>query len=29
MDGGWWHCTGDRDQGHPPKKEVQKGKMIA
>ena len=20
MDGGLWHCTGDRNQGHPPKK---------
>ena len=27
MDGGSWHCTGDRDQDHPPKKEMQKGKM--
>ena len=27
MDGGSWHCTGDRDQDHPHGKEMQKGKM--
>ena len=27
MDGGSWHCTGDRDQGHPQEKEMQKSKM--
>ena len=26
MDGGSWHCTGDRDQDHPHVKEVQKKK---
>ena len=29
MDGGSWHCTGDRDQDHPQEKEMQKGKMGA
>ena len=24
MDGGLWHCTGDRDQQHPQEKEMQK-----
>ena len=24
MDGGSWHCTGDRDQDHPQEKEMQK-----
>ena len=28
MDGGLWHCTGDRDQDHPQGKEMQKGKMV-
>ena len=28
MDRGWWHCTGDRDQDHPHRKEMQKGKMV-
>ena len=28
MDGGLWHCTGDRDQDHPQEKEMQKGKMV-
>ena len=28
MDGGSWHCTGDRDQDHPHGKEMQEGKMI-
>ena len=27
MDGGLGHCTGDKDQDHPPKKEMQKSKM--
>ena len=27
MDGGSWHCTGDRDQDHPRGKEMQKSKM--
>ena len=27
MDGGWWQCTGDRDQDHPQEKEMQKNKM--
>ena len=27
MDGGSWHCIGNRNQDHPPKKEMQKGKM--
>ena len=27
MDGGLWHCTGDRNQDHPQEKEMQKGKM--
>ena len=27
MDRGLWHYTGDRDQDHPQKKEMQKGKM--
>ena len=22
MDGGLWHCTGDRDQDHPQEKEI-------
>ena len=26
MDGGSWHCTGDRDQDHPQGKEMQKSK---
>ena len=29
MDGGPWHCTGDRDQDHPQEKEMQKSKMAA
>ena len=29
MDGGSWHCPGDRDQDHPHEKEMQKGKMAA
>ena len=27
MDGGLWHCTGDRNQDHPQEKEMQKWKM--
>ena len=27
MDGGLWHCTGDRDQDHPHGKEMKKIKM--
>ena len=27
MDGGSWHCIGDRDQDHPQEKEMQKSKM--
>ena len=27
MDGGSWHCTGDRDQDRPQEKEMQKSKM--
>ena len=27
MDGGSWHCTGDREQDHPQEKEMQKSKM--
>ena len=27
MDGGSWHCMGDRDQDHPQEKEMQKSKM--
>ena len=27
MDGGLWHCTGDRDQDYPQEKEMQKSKM--
>ena len=27
MDGGLWHCTGDRNQDHPQDKEMQKSKM--
>ena len=29
MDGGSWHCTGDRNQDHPQEKEMQKSKMAA
>ena len=28
MDGGLWHCTGGRDQDHPQRKEMRKGKMV-
>ena len=27
MDGGSWHCAGDREQDHPQEKEMQKSKM--
>ena len=27
MDGRLWYCTGDKDQGNPQEKEMQKGKM--
>ena len=27
MDGGSWHCTGDRNQDHPQEKEMQRSKM--
>ena len=27
MDGGSWHCIGDRNQDHPQEKEMQKRKM--
>ena len=27
MDGGSWHCTGDRNQDHPQEEEMQKSKM--
>ena len=27
MDGGLWHCTGDRDQDHSQEIEMQKSKM--
>ena len=27
MDGGSWHCIGDREQDHPLEKEMQKSKM--
>ena len=29
MDGGSWHCTGDREQDHPQEKEMQKSKMVS
>ena len=28
MDGGSWHCTGDRDQDYPQEKEMQESKMV-
>ena len=27
MDGGSWHCTGDREQDNPQEKEMQESKM--
>ena len=29
MNGGSWHCTGDRDQDHPQEKKMQKGKWLS
>ena len=29
MDGGSWHCTGDRNQDHPHEKEMQKAKWLS
>ena len=29
MDGGSWHCTGDRNQDHPQEKEMQKSKWLS
>ena len=29
MDGGLWHCTGDRDQDHPQEEEMQKPKWLS
>ena len=29
MDGGSWHCTGDRDQNHSHEKEMQKAKWLS
>ena len=29
MDGGSWHCTGDREQDDPQEKEMQKGKCLS
>ena len=29
MDGGSWHCTGDREQDHPQEKEMKKFKIVA
>ena len=29
MDGGSWHCTGDRNQEHPQEKEMQKSKRLS
>ena len=29
MDGGSWHCTGDRDQDHPQEKEMEKEKWLS
>ena len=28
MDGGLWHCTGDRDQDYPQEKEIKKAKWL-
>ena len=28
MDGGSWHCTGDREKDYPQEKEMQKSKMV-
>ena len=29
MDGGLWHCTGDRDQDHPMEKKCKKVKWLS
>ena len=29
MDGGSWHCTGGRDQDHPPKEKCKKAKCLS
>ena len=29
MDGGSWHCTGDRDQDHPQKNKSKKAKQLS
>ena len=29
MDGGSWHCTGDKEQDHPQEKEIQKAKWLS
>jgi len=29
MDGGLWHCTGDRDQDHPQEKKWKKAKWLS
>ena len=29
MDGGLWHCIGDRDQDHPKEKEMQNTKWLS
>ena len=29
MDGGLWHCTGDRDQDHPQEEEMQKAEWLS
>ena len=29
MDRGSWHCTGDRNQGHPQEKEMKKAKWLS
>ena len=29
MDGGSWHCTGDRNQDHPYKKKCKKAKRLS
>ena len=29
MDGGSWHCTGDRDQDYPQEKQLQKTKWLS
>ena len=29
MDGGSWHCTGDRDQDNPHRKQMQKAKWLS